>query len=122
VIALQLFGRSLGGPESGRWVALLQALLAGWVIYVAAAGMLFEGLLLLPRRRLTADLLPALAATLLYTLGFWRAAPLILHPADSRPAPTFHWAVLVLFLWTSFRWWQLRRATPSGARPSQPSA
>ena len=29
VLALQWFGRSLGGAESERWVALLQALLAG---------------------------------------------------------------------------------------------
>src|SRR5439155_14755490 len=49
VIALQLFGRSLGGPEAPRWIAILQALLSGWVVYVAAAGMIFEGLILIPR-------------------------------------------------------------------------
>src|SRR4051812_19198715 len=40
VLALQWFGRSLGGAESDRWVALLQGLLAGWVVYVAATGVL----------------------------------------------------------------------------------
>ena len=37
VLALQGWGRSLGGPESERWVGVLQALLAGWVVYVGAA-------------------------------------------------------------------------------------
>src|SRR5687768_5282994 len=46
VVALELWGRGLGGREAGRWVGVLQALLSGWVVYVAATGMLFEGLLL----------------------------------------------------------------------------
>src|SRR3954466_3838186 len=46
VLALQRFGPALGGAESPRWVGVLQLLLAGWVVYVGAAGMLFEGALL----------------------------------------------------------------------------
>src|SRR5688572_5630049 len=53
VLGLQYFGHKLGGPEAGKWVGLLQALLAGWVMYVGAAGMLFEGILLLRRRGIT---------------------------------------------------------------------
>src|SRR5690349_4428997 len=45
VLALEAWGRSLGGREASRWVGGFQALLTGWVLYVAAAGMLFEGLL-----------------------------------------------------------------------------
>src|SRR5271156_1761343 len=44
VIALEQFGHHLGGPESDRWVGILEALLAGWVVYVGAAGLAFEGI------------------------------------------------------------------------------
>src|SRR4051812_39463558 len=66
VIGLQYFGASLGGPEAPRWVAILQALLAGWVVWIGTAGMLFEGLILLPRRGPTIDLFVAAAAIALY--------------------------------------------------------
>ena len=117
VLALQLYGRSLGGPEAGRWVAILQALLAGWVVYVGAMGMLFEGLIWLARRRVTADLLPAAAAVLLYLLTLAR---LITAAFSGRPLPNpwFHWAVLLLALWTGLRWWHsTRRADPHTAPP-----
>src|SRR5262249_32594294 len=52
VLALSLFGPALGGPEAGRWIGLLQSLLAGWVMYVGVTGMLVEALM---RRRLTLD-------------------------------------------------------------------
>src|SRR5450432_15180 len=67
VVALQYFGKSLGvtPQESSRWIAILQALLAGWVTYVAAAGMLFEGIILLPQK-FRADLLVAAIAIAFY--------------------------------------------------------
>jgi hypothetical protein len=108
VILLQRFGPSLGGGESARWVALFQGSLAGWVVYVGAAGMLFEGLLLLARGRFSPDLVPALLTIALYLLGVYRALPLILHPSSPRLAPTFHLAVTVLLLWTAFRWGWIR--------------
>src|SRR5687767_3056847 len=43
VLALQWFGYRLGGTEADRWIGLLQLLLAGWIMYVGAAGLLFEG-------------------------------------------------------------------------------
>lgn len=107
VLALHLFGRSLGGTEADRWVAVLQAILAGWVVYVGAAGMLFEGLLLLlARHRFAADLLSALAAVALYAVALWRTIPLLLHLTDTGPSPPYHYAVLTVILWTGFRWWQ----------------
>jgi hypothetical protein len=109
VLALQRFGPTLGGPEAWRWVALLQALLAGWVMYVAAAGMLFEGLLLLAARRLTPDFLPAIVGLACYAVGLLRSGRLILRPASPPLAPTFHWAVLALLLWTGLRWWLLAK-------------
>jgi cation transport ATPase len=108
VILLQWLGPSLGGRESARWVALFQAILASWVIYVGAAGMLFEGLLLLTRGRFSPDLVPALLAICLYLLGLYRALPLILHPSSPRFAPTFHLAVAVLLLWSAIRWGWIR--------------
>ena len=55
VVVLQLFGGRLGGLSSGIWVGLIQTLLGGWVVYVAAAGMFFEGFLLLRRGKVIAD-------------------------------------------------------------------
>ena len=107
VVALQWFGRSLGGPESDRWVTLFQALLAGWVVYVAAAGMLSEAvLLILSRRRMPpaplADATIALIAVLLYISGL----PRLLLP-NRWPAP-FHWTVVLLAVWTGTRWWHTK--------------
>ena len=104
VLALQHFGHRLGGAEADRWVAILQALLAGWVMYVGGAGMLFESLVWLFRRRFTADLLPSAAAAALYLLTFYRLA-------TGRP-PGFHWSVLLIAAWTGLCWWRLSRRTP----------
>jgi hypothetical protein len=107
VLGLQWFGRSLGGPESDRWVALLQALLAGWVVYVAAAGMLFESLVWLARRRAAADLVPSAVVTGLYLASLARlAAYAVRGAADSFPRPWFHWVVGLLIGWTGLRWWR----------------
>ena len=109
VLALEWFGRSLGGAESDRWVAILQAALAGWVLYVGAAGMFFEGLLLLARVRLGADLLPAFVAGVLYVLGLVRATRSVVgNPADNGASFGFHWVVLVLIVWTGGRWGWLK--------------
>ena len=112
VLGLQYFGHSLGGPESDRWVAALQALLAGWVVYVGAAGMAFEGIVLLIRRRLTADLAPAIAAILLYLATLMRlAAYAVSFKPGAFPRGWFHWAAVLLILWTGLRWWHLARRT-----------
>ena len=119
VIALQLWGGALGGPEAERWVGILQALLAGWVAYVGAAGMLFEGLVLLfgvSPRRLTADLPLAMAAALTYLYSLAS----VLHVfVDGRPAYQpllFHWCVTLLALWTGLQWlrWSRRTRTAPG--------
>src|SRR5688572_24544066 len=65
VIALQFYGPLLGPNDSDRWVSLLQALLAGWVVYVNL-GMLAEGVLLLATRGVRFELLIAAAAVGLY--------------------------------------------------------
>lgn len=110
VFALQVFGRSLGGSEADRWVSILQALLTGWVVYVAAAGMLFEGIVRLGRGRLTVDLLPAVAAVLLYLFSLIHAL-MGIFIVGRAPWLLFHGVVFVLVIWTGLRWWWLRERT-----------
>ena len=97
VVALQLFGDRLGGPESGKWVALFQAILAGWVMYVGAAGMLFEGILLL-RRRITFDFVVAVLAIGLYLASIPTVVYCLTLAAHSGPrhAVWFHLSVVLI--------------------------
>ena len=114
VWGLQLYGRSLGGPEADRWVAVLQALLAGWVVYVAAAGMMFEGIVQVGRRKLDTDLPVAAAAVGFYAWSVISAALVIVHRGAGEPPPLlFHWTVLLLAAWSFFRWRRLKRTRPA---------
>jgi cation transport ATPase len=117
-IALQVFGQSLGGPEAHRWVAVFQAVLTGWVVYVGAAGMLFEGLLRLSRRNLTADLLPALLVVSLYLVALYHAA--ISLRTNVATAGLFHVPVLVLAPWVALRWWAFADPDRAEAIRNQP--
>lgn len=125
VVALHLFGRSLGGPvvEAVRWTGIFQALLAGWVVYVGATGMVFEGLvLLLARRRVvTGDLLAAIAAAALYVWSVVQLLAVLFAPHGSTPPSpphatfAFHWAVILIAAWAGLQWFRLTRrncATP----------
>jgi len=117
VVALHHFGVALGGPEAPRYVAILQALLAGWVMYVGAAGMLAEGwLLFLARRRLSWDLLVALTALALYVLSI--VATLLILVARARLPLLFHISVSIIAIWTGIRWvaglYSVRHPDPSG--------
>ena len=127
VLALQGFGRSLGGPEAGRWVGGLQAVLTGWVVYVGAAGMLAEGLMRLTGK-VAADAAVAVVVTLLYlfSLGAFVAALAGVVPA---PRTWFHGCVLLLATWTGLQWWRLARRVAAAGRteprapaPSEPPA
>jgi cation transport ATPase len=102
VLGLQLLGTRLGGPEALRWVGFLQALLGGWVVYVGAAGMLFEGVLLLARRRWSADLPVAAAAAAFY---LWSLAIVVQLLATGSAWGTlrFHWSVMLIAVWTAIR-------------------
>jgi hypothetical protein len=114
VVALQLFGGRLGGVSSGTWVGLLQALLAGWVMYVGAAAMLFESVLLLRRGRPTADGLVAFLAIALYGAGFAAWLGIVLGAAPpvaerARALGLMAWAAVLTATWTGARWWWLSR-------------
>ncbi len=111
VIVLQYLGPSLGGTESDRWVGLLQALLCGWVTYVGAAGMLFEGLIVLSRGKLTIELLVALAAVGMYLFSAGSLLGVIFHGQLFYRPLLFHVVILLIAGWTGFRWWRMSRPT-----------
>ena len=107
VLALQRFGSALGWVEADRWVGVLQMLLAGWVVYVAAAGLLFEGILLLPGK-ISADLFVAVGAVAFYLFSVVGVMQVLLQ-AKPWHAPLFHVSILLLIPWSGLRWWQLTR-------------
>lgn len=102
VVALQRYGSALGWVEAGRWVGILQLLLAGWVMYVGAAGMLFEGLLLL-RRKVTTDFIIALLAAGLYLWSVGLVGIVLVRGTVSH-RPLFDVAVIVIAGWSGVRW------------------
>ncbi len=108
VFALQAWGRDLGGTESERWVGLLQALLAGWVTYIGAAGMLFEGLILLPRR-VAADLIPAIVAVATYAFSVVSVLHVLFTGRLWYRPLLFHVAVFVVAAWTGLQWYRRSR-------------
>ena len=111
VVALQIWGPKLGGSESARWVAVMQALLSGWILNVAAVGMLVEGILQLVRRRLTGGLAASLAAIGMY---IYSCVSMIYVPFTGRPGfepLLFHWSVVVMIAWSGCGWLVLRWRT-----------
>ena len=116
VVALQYFGAALGGPEAPRYVAVLQALLAGWVMYVGAVGMLVEGSILLDRRGFTADFAFAFVAAAVYFFSLVTGAHVVLTGRGMPPA--FHLSVIIIAIWTGIRWalclYSVRHPDPSG--------
>lgn len=113
VLFLQYFGHRLGGGESERWVAVLQALLSGWIIYVGAAGMLFEGMVNL-RSQLSGDLLAGAAATVLYLYSVAAVLPLPFTGRIAYRPLLFHLSVLVIATWTAIQWLRFSRRLPLG--------
>ncbi|HEY1628333.1 MAG TPA: hypothetical protein VGF52_00660 [Tepidisphaeraceae bacterium] len=111
VIALQYFGHSLGGTpsEANRWIAILQGLLCTWVVYVAAAGMLFEGIVLLPHV-LRLDFVIAAIAMLLYLFSIISMLPIFIHGHPLNMPRLFHYVIFILAIWCGFRWWQISRS------------
>ena len=98
VLALQWLGPRLGGPEAPLWIGILQMLLAGWILYVAAAGMLLEGLLTRSWKHI-ADTFIAVVSISLYLLSVIGVARL------------FQWVVLLLITWSALRWaWLVRHS------------
>ena len=109
VIALHYFGPSLGGPEAGRWAGMLQMLLAGWVMYVGAMGMLVEGIML---RKATADAIVALLAIGLYLASAIGVVSLFATAKPSAIPGMFHAAVILVITWSGIQWCRYSRIEP----------
>jgi cation transport ATPase len=113
VLVLQWLGPSLGGETheaSDRWVPLFQALLAGWVTYVAAFGMLADDVIqALEHRRFPLDLFVSSIAIGLYLFSMISVlAVLVVGHVWYRPI-LFHVVILILIAWCAGRWWQHSR-------------
>ena len=106
VIALHYFGPSLGGPEAGRWVGMLQTLLAGWVMYVGAMGMLVEGILL---RKATADAIAALVAISFYLSSAFGVVYLFVTMRPATIPGLFHGTVILIMAWSALQWIRIAR-------------
>lgn len=108
VLVLEYFGPSLGGSaeESRRWLAVFQALLAGWVTYIAAAGMLAEGILTI-RRGPSPDLMIALLSVALYLFSAVSVTGIFFTGVPLYSPLFFHVVVLMLAGWCGYRWWRL---------------
>ena len=105
VLALELWSPALDPMGHQRWSPILQALLAGWVLYVNA-GMLIEGIIL---RRLTPDLLITSSALLVYLWSLVSTLHiLITGQAWFRPI-LFAACVLLLGAWTAIQWFRHAR-------------
>lgn len=110
VIGLQYFGYQLGGPESARWVTVMQIVLTGWILFVAGTGMLSEGIVLLvARRRVTADFIVALIALALFVFSCISAAVFFL--GTNSPPRFFHVVVIILAAWSGVRWISAGKST-----------
>ena len=107
VIALQYFGSALGGSEAPRWIAILQALLSGWAVYVGAAGMLFEGLLTI-RHGIGGDLIIAVASLALYLYSLVSVLATFFTGRLAYQPLLFHLSVILLAVWTGIQWWRFR--------------
>jgi hypothetical protein len=113
VLALQLFGLNLGGPESVKWVGLFQALLTGWVMYIGAFPILIEESMEIiisgrKSRPKSHGLLVALLSLMLYLIGIGTWVLVLVRGRPNMPAP-FAIAVGALILWTGWKWMRLSR-------------
>ncbi|HWP40136.1 MAG TPA: hypothetical protein VNL70_04375 [Tepidisphaeraceae bacterium] len=122
VLVLQWAGKRLGGSpeEAERWVAVLQALMGGWVVYLSATGMLVEQLLLMARPvhasgrslhggRNVPELLVCMVAIVLCLFSLVSVAGVFVTGRPFYHPLLFHMAVMLLATWCGLRWWILRR-------------
>jgi len=112
VIALHYLGPKLGASDAARWTGLLQALLAGWTLYIGAIPLLAEGFLLMSQRQFKLDLVIALCALLLYIIGL--AGWIMTLRGRAAPFPAgFSYSVVILVLWSGVQWLRLsNQASP----------
>jgi cation transport ATPase len=110
VLALQFLGPQLGGPEAGRWIGLLQALLSGWCLYLAALPMLSESMMLLSLGKVKLELFISSATIVLYLLGVVGWIFTLRGRAALLPS-AFGLAVIILIAWSGVQWLRLSNQT-----------
>jgi hypothetical protein len=109
VLTLQIWGPALGPIDADRWVPVLQALLAGWVVYLNL-GMLAEGLILLPHR-VTPDLMVCATSLILYGYSLISVLHIFLTGRLWYRPTLFSLTVLIPACWTGLQWLRLSRRT-----------
>lgn len=119
VAALHWLGPMLGGAEAPKWTGLFQTLLAGWIIYAAAAGMIFEGALLVARGRVTLDFIVATVAAIVYLVGVAGWLSLLIRGGTSTLPMPFHYPVILLAAWCGLRWASLAQCRTTAAPPAR---
>ena len=102
VITLHAFGRQLGGPEAGRWVGLLEGLLAGWVMYVGAFGWIGDALWL--RRRVTTHLIVGIAAIVTFLMGGAELVAVLFQRKTPGQTGGFFIATALVIAWSAIAW------------------
>jgi hypothetical protein len=111
VLALYLFGPKLGGLESARWIGLLQSLLAGWCLYLAALPLLSESAMLFVMGKFRLELLIALVAAILYIVGLvgW----IVTLRGRAAPMPSaFSIEIILLIAFSGVQWLRLSNHAP----------
>jgi cation transport ATPase len=110
VLGLQWFGPLLSAraDEAARWVPLLQAILSGWICYIAALPMLVEGIVVI-RESLRADLVVGTLAVGTFIYSVVLLGAIFVHQSFSYRPPLFDWVVMLLIAWNGVRWAWLRR-------------
>jgi hypothetical protein len=120
VIGLQYFGNQLGGPESARWITIMQIVLSGWILFVGATGMLSEGfMLLVARRKITPDFVVALISVALFVFSCISAG--VFFFGSKSPPRFFHLVVILLAAWSGIRWISAGRSTTPQSRSAAES-
>ena len=113
MLALQWFGPRLGGAESERWIGILQALLCGWIVYVAAVGMTV-GAVLEFAPPLVGDLIVGMASILMCLWSMGAVIPVFVTGHLAYHPILFHLIVMLLLVWTAIRWFWLANWFPKG--------
>jgi len=88
-------------------VGMLQALLAGWVMYVAVAGLAFEGFLLLARGRITAGFVISLTTLGLYLWSIISVLHILWTGALWWKPLLFHVCIFIVIGWSAIGWRRL---------------
>ena len=91
-----------------KWTGLMQALLAGWCLYLAALPMLSESLMLLAMGKMKVELMVALAAMILCVIGVVGWIFTLRGHSPLLPS-AFALVVVILIAWSGGQWLRLAR-------------